>query len=109
LLFRNVNEGYLGFASWNLCQLPAVLYQNLFSAYLGFPANEFFSTDYFSLLPWSFLFLTGYYLFGLLQKHKLLKHLQSDIRCLSFLGKHSLLIYLLHQPIIYGVLQLVYP
>ena len=47
--------GYLGFGDgWVL--LPRFLYQNLFTAYLGFYPEGFFSTDYFPLVPWLFLF-----------------------------------------------------
>ena len=106
VLMRNVTRGYLGFEGWNLYKMSENLYQNLFSAYLGFPSAEFFSTDYFSLLPWYFLFLAGYYLFSCLRNRSKLQYLQSGIQWLSFLGKHSLPIYLLHQPIIYVVLEL---
>ncbi len=108
MLFRNVNTGYLGFEKWNILKLPDGLYRNLWTAYLGFPQRGFFSTDYFSLLPWVFLFLTGFYLHKLVQKKDMLGKLFSwRIPVLDVIGRHSLLIYLLHQPVIFGVINVI--
>ena len=90
LLLRDVNSGYLGFEGAHLLALPEGLYRNLFTACLGFPPAGFHSTDYFSLFPWIFLFLTGYFLYRL--------------PVVSAMGRHSLVIYLLHQPLVYGAL-----
>ena len=61
-LCRNVNQGSLGFESLRLVTLPDALYRSRLTACLGFPPADFFSLDYFSLLPWGFLFLAGYFL-----------------------------------------------
>ena len=103
-LLRNVNGGFLGFEAWRPAALPEGLYSGLVSAFFGFPPADFFSTDYFSLLPWFFLFLAGYFL------HKLFPSpLPAGGRpwpLLHTLGLYSLPIYLLHQPVVYGVLFL---
>ena len=103
VLTRNVNEGYLGFEGVRLVRLPQALYGNLLSAGLGFPPPAFFSTDYFSLIPWFFLFVCGYFLYRVLDRGEGLKGslLYLDFAPLGFLGRHSLLIYLLHQPVLY--------
>lgn len=64
------------------------------------------STDYFSLIPWFFLFLTGYFLFRLTGRY--LKAAPDFGRCkpLCALGRRSLLVYMLHQPVLYGVTML---
>ena len=104
LFLRNVNEGYFGFEGWNILKLREVFYRNLLTAYLGFPQSDFFSTDYFSLLPWFFLFLAGFYLYQLVQKKDMMGKLFSwRAPVLDVIGKHSLLIYLLHQPLVFGV------
>lgn len=104
LLFRNVNTGYLGFENWNILKLPDGFYENLFTTYLGFPQKGFFSTDYFSLLPWFFLFLTGFYLYQLVQKNHMMEKLFSwRVPGFDVIGRHSLLIYLLHQPVVFGI------
>ncbi len=104
LLFRNVNTGYLGFENWNILKLPDGFYENLFTTYLGFPQKGFFSADYFSLLPWFFLFLTGFYLYQLVQKNHMMEKLFSwRVPGFDVIGRHSLLIYLLHQPVVFGI------
>lgn len=108
-LTRNVNEGYLGFEKWNLVRLPSSFYRNAFTAYLGFPQAGFYSTDYFSLLPWGFLFAAGYFLFRFLQGKQALAFLErSALRPVEWLGKHSFEIYMLHQPVIYGIMELIF-
>jgi len=103
VVFRNINRGFLGFERWNILALPRSLYQNLLTAYLGMPAIDFYSTDYFSLIPWFFLFVTGYFWYHICNKYDLLRweFLQKRIPLVDYIGKHSLLIYLLHQPVIY--------
>lgn len=109
VLLRNVNRGYLGFEGWQLMALPRELYQGWFATYLGFPQAGFFSTDYFSLLPWWFLFLAGYFLFCCLQKQQRLPAIfELRVPLLNSLGKHSLVVYLIHQPLIYLGLMLIY-
>ena len=105
VLLRNVSSGSLGFEGWVLCPLPGSLYRNLLTAYLGFPHPGFFSTDYFPLLPWFFLFTTGYFLHRVLEERKLNEKLfgKGQVLVLNWLGRHSLLVYLLHQPILYGL------
>ena len=101
MLLRNVNDGFLGFEGAHLAVLPEGLYSDLFTACLGFPPAGFFSTDYFSLLPWLFLFLTGYFLYDLRRDEPCALRLP----IVTAMGRHSLLIYLLHQPVIYAVLM----
>ena len=99
-LLRNVNEGFLGFERWNLLALPDWLYRNTLTAFVGFPHAGFYSSDYFSLLPWLFLFWVGYYFYGLHRPSRGGTYLP----VVTAMGRRSLLIYLLHQPVIYGVL-----
>lgn len=101
LLFRDVNAGFLGFEGARLLALPAGLYRNHVTALLGFPPADFFSTDYFSLLPWFFLFLTGWFLFRLRPEE--VREIRR-IPVLTAMGRRSLLIYMLHQPVIYALL-----
>ena len=105
ILLRNVSDHSLGFEGLVLAPLPDGLYQNLLTAYLGFPPRDFFSTDYFPLLPWFFLFVTGYFLFRLLQERNLTQRLfaRGQVPVLNWLGRHSLIVYLLHQPVLYGL------
>ena len=67
---------------------------------LGIVAPGFSSADYFPLLPWVFLFFAGYYLYELRQGEPCALRLPF----VTAIGRHSLLIYLLHQPLVYGAL-----
>lgn len=105
LLTRGANGGYLGIGGIRLVELPEGWYQGVLGIWMGFPYPGFYSTDYFSILPWFFLFLTGYFLYQLCQKRGWLqkKIVQVGVPGLETLGRNSLLIYLLHQPILYLV------
>lgn len=106
LVTYNVNMGGLGFESWWLMTLPRGLYANLFTAFLGFPQPGFYSTDYFSLIPWVFLFWAGYFLHRLVGRARMEPLRRSVCPPLGWLGRHSLIFYLLHQPVVFGVLYL---
>lgn len=107
-LLREVPGGYLGFEGLRFFALPAELYRFPVLTLLGFPPAGFSSSDYFPLIPWFFLYLAGYFLWKLLSRQKkVLEALQHPgLRPLSFVGRHSLLIYLLHQPVLLGIFLL---
>jgi uncharacterized membrane protein len=106
-LTRNVSRGSLGFEGLVLCHLPEWLYTTDVTAVLGFPSPTFWSTDYFPLLPWFFLYCAGYFLWGVLSRNEKAKELLTlRVRPLSFLGRHSLVIYLAHQPVLMGIFLL---
>lgn len=104
-LLRNCNTGTLGFEKLVVCPLPQWLYRNLLTAYIGFPHRGFYSTDYFPLLPWFFLFLTGYFLHRLTSEKGWNARLfaSGQFPLLNWMGRNSLLVYLLHQPVLYGL------
>lgn len=86
--------------------LPRIWYRDLFTTYLGFPMKGFRSADYFPVLPWFFLFQTGYFTHKLCLRKGLLEgrlFRQDPCPPAAFLGKHSLLLYMLHQPVLYGI------
>lgn len=105
---RNCNDGFLGFEKLNILRFPKEIYVNYLSAYLGFPPSNFSSADYFSLVPWGFLFLTGYFLYHIMKDYNFDKKLiiKGNVKPLCFIGRHSLIIYMLHQPIIYLILEI---
>lgn len=106
-LTRDVNLGHLGFEGRWIAALPGSWYRNLGTAFLGFPPADFFSTDYFSLIPWIFLFLCGYYLHGPAVKYSVRREQTGGLASVpAFLGRHALLIYALHQPLLMLFFQL---
>lgn len=118
-----VNDGYFGFGSQELVVLPIEWYDNLFTTYLGFTEPGFWSTDYFSLLPWFFMYAVGYFTYSVFIREgkedgteaqtpergalrEKATHVLSLSVCppLGWIGRNSLIIYMLHQPVVYGML-----
>lgn len=94
LLLRDVNDGTVLFGS---ATMPPWLYQGQVGAYLGFPGPGFSSSDYFPLLPWLFLYLTGFFLYPYAKQLPVLG--KSLCKPLQWCGRHSLIIYMAHQPL----------
>lgn len=103
-LTYHLDERWLGFGGLRLA-LPDAWYANYFTAFFGFLPFDFYSTDYFALLPWLFLFWAGYFLHGVVGRARMEPLRRSVCPALGWMGRHSLLLYLLHQPVIYGVLS----
>lgn len=112
ILTLHLYNGYFGFVGHPFFYWPSWFYQGnnpvlLYPlAFLGFPGGMFSSSDYFPLIPWFFLFLSGmsfYALFGETLKKKDLMKIKAEP--LAFLGRYSLWVYLLHQPLIMGILM----
>ena len=109
MVTRNVNTGTLGYESLHFLMVPRGFYRNWLTTFLGFPGAGFVSADYFSLIPWLFLYLFGYFLYRFSEgKGKLFGILEKS-RCKFFekTGRHTLVLYLLHQPLLYGVFCLI--
>lgn len=74
--------------------------------WLGFTSNNFYTVDYFPLLPWLGVVSLGIFLGNTLYENYIRRFKLPDlsnylpVRISGFLGKHSLFIYLIHQPII---------
>lgn len=85
--------------TWILTALVRVPFPYLYP--LGFRTETFYSADYFPLLPWLFLFLLGCCLGKGLEGVPLGN--RRFPKALTLCGRHSLLIYLLHQPLFYGL------
>lgn len=105
-----INDRNLGFFGLELMELPWDFYKNLFTTFFGFPHIWFYSSDYFSLLPWAFLYFAGYFLYRMWKEERISGAgcLNKKVPLLTVLGRKSLIIYMLHQPIIYGILELTF-
>lgn len=92
---------------------PLPTLPSLLAILLGSPPPTFSSLDYFPLLPWFGVILLGSALGHFIYIHhfhwrKNVTILNSEFLMLNSAGRHSLLIYLLHQPALLGVLSLLH-
>ena len=73
--------------------------------WLGFRYAGYVSYDHFPMLPYIFLFFLGGWLGGVLQSHgdRFPILARTAPEWLAWPGRHSLWIYLIHQPMLYGV------
>lgn len=105
---RNLYYGVVGFGplQWSV---PSLFYNHWFLFPLGFRCYGISSADYYPILPWFFLFLAGGFLGRLVRAGRFPAWFyRSHCAFLGWIGRHTLIIYLLHQPIVYGVLSLIF-
>ncbi len=108
VLTMNVTMGYIGLLNVWQMNLPADWYRTDFLYPLGFADSSFLSSDYFPLLPWLFMFFAGCFFGRLAAQKKFPKYTyKNHIPFFSFIGRHALLIYIVHQPVIFGICTLV--
>ncbi|HAY60621.1 MAG: DUF1624 domain-containing protein [Acidaminococcaceae bacterium] len=113
-VLRDFNDERLGFEGLTLLPLPHGWFE------LG-PAGTFFGlqearpvmADYFSLIPWIFLFWAGFFACRCLLRRRsaagdevLPALFRQSLPWLALPGRHTLAVYLLHQPVLYGLLTL---
>ena len=107
-LFVLVFNIWNGKVLFGLVNVPTILYRNVITAYLGFPPVDFFSSDYFPIFPWMFLYIAGYFAYNIFKRYNLLRFfLKPRIKPLEFIGRHTLWFYIAHQPILYGIAFLI--
>jgi len=76
---------------------------------LGLMYPGFSSADYFPLMPWLFLFLIGTVFGGWCLAHREHPALTLPLPApLTWIGRHSLIIYVLHQPVLFGLSTLIW-
>jgi uncharacterized membrane protein len=66
------------------------------------------SADYFPMLPWIFVYAAGIFVGKLAKAGKFPKALyKSRVPVFGWMGRHALILYIVHQPVIYGVCLLI--
>lgn len=103
-----VSNGYIGFLRIQLLELPQSMYEYKYLSFLGFRSADFTSSDYFPILPWLFLFIFGIFLWRIIKDMKWDKYFYFKVSVLNTIGRYSLVIYLLHQPIIMLIMTIIY-
>jgi uncharacterized membrane protein len=87
---------------------------NPFLFWIGLTSPSFYTLDYFPLFPWLGVVLIGtvlgHQIYPILEKKYLKKQIQPTLaKPFSYLGRHALIIYLIHQPILFGLLCIISP
>ncbi|MFZ2539251.1 MAG: heparan-alpha-glucosaminide N-acetyltransferase [Oscillospiraceae bacterium] len=109
LFTYNLQSGYLGFEGIFTIDMPNVIYKTNFLFPIGLSNAAFFSVDYFPLIPWTFCFFAGSFLGVLLKERRLPEAFyKMHFKPLAFVGRNTLLIYILHQPIIFSILWVIF-
>ena len=102
LLTYKINMGYLGFYPAFHVEIPRSIYKGYIATYFGFKDPGFYSTDYFSLFPWWFLYLSGYFLHKIMIcSERAVSLLEKGIPGIKIIGRYSLPIYIIHPIILY--------
>lgn len=109
LLTMNLSRGYFGLPGGLGISFSADGWGQGLLFPFGLLSNGFYSSDYFPLFPWLFVFFAGIWFGKLVVEHKLPDFCyRTHLRPLAWVGRHTIWIYLLHQPVVYGVLYAIY-
>ena len=110
IVFYNVNEAYINVLLKQI-RIGKYMYDGYVMTYLGFTDPMFYSTDYFSIIPWIFMYLCGFYLYRITCVGKSTDYKQYLVRehskQIAFIGRNTLIIYMLHQPVLYLITLLI--
>lgn len=84
------------------------MFRSFFFYVLGFRTGHY-SADYYPILPWIFLFLAG----GLMGRYFREERVpaifeKNPVPPLAWLGRHTMPVYIVHQPVIYGVMYVLF-
>ena len=109
LCLQGLQEGTVWMFGLNL-RVPSELYSTPYLAWAGFPDASFASGDYYPLLPFVFLFFCGTACMArwrtIQAPNWLYVTIPAGLRWINVIGRYSLWIYILHQPVILAVLKL---
>lgn len=99
-----------------VCILGILVFARLVNGYpttiphlwmFGLTTPDFYSSDYFPLLPWMFVFLLGTWAGRYVREGRLPRWFyEAKAPLLAAVGRRSLLIYVAHQPVLYGLTML---
>ena len=108
VLTLHISEGYLGIENIFKLNISLYFYSTSFLFPIGLQNVNFISSDYFPLIPYFFIFISGTYLGVYLKRGSYPKFLnRRTIKPIEFIGRHSLIIYIMHQPIIIAIIYLI--
>jgi uncharacterized membrane protein len=100
VIFLGIPSGTMGVGPLSL-ELPKSLYSLPGLAWLGIPGPGFESGDYYPLLPYALMYLAGASIGSWLTDRDYPRWAQDAyVPVLNFVGRHALVVYVIHQPIL---------
>ena len=102
-----VGQRFFGILGMLRVNLPAAWYNQKWLFFLGIKSPSFVSWDFFPLLPWVFLFFFGVFVGKMIKRDQLPMFCYKKRPILGFVGRSSLVIYLAHVPLLYGLFTLI--
>ena len=92
--------------------LKTMVFNFYWFLWLGFVPSKFYTVDYFPILPWFGVILIGIFIGNILYTDYKRNYYIIDfsknkiVKIFCFLGRHSLVIYFIHQPLIFILINL---
>lgn len=109
ILTYNIYYGRVEFFGLWSYVLPLQWFDSMGTYLLGINWHGLHSADYFPLLPWIFVFIAGNIMGRYFKEGRIPKIMYRDFcPVISYIGTKTLLIYIVHQPVIYGIMELIY-
>lgn len=95
---------YVGVPGVPSLQICAVSEWGKYLFPLGIRNVGFYSSDYYPIFPWLFVFLIGTFIGRSAAAGRFPQWTYpARVPAFSWIGKHALVIYILHQPVLYGI------
>ncbi len=105
MLTLGLESDYFGWPGLFTMEINNVPRKNIPLFILGFNTGNG-SGDYWPIIPWLFLFLAGCFVGRYFKDKKVPEWFKANpVPPLTFLGRKTLIIYLVHQPLVYGVMM----
>jgi uncharacterized membrane protein len=103
------NPGYIGFDGLFTFAMPELLYDAGVLFPLGFKSPQANYADYFPLVPWFCVFAAGCF-FGVYARENTLPRwfYKTHVPFLAVTGRYTIWIYLLHQPILIAIFNIIF-
>ena len=109
LALQGLRDGYVGVGPLSV-ELPGALYETPWLSWLGLPGTGFASGDYYPLLPYLMLYLAGAALgTRWAERGYPAWAVRASVAPLNLVGRHALLVYVAHQPVLLAISALVAP
>lgn len=108
ILCRPVYQGWLGLPGLFAVPTPEIPFALQFLWPDSRYAGVLYSADYFPLLPWLFIFFAGTFVGRWAKQGRFPRvFYKRRVPFSSWMGRHALVLYVVHQPVIYGLLWVV--